>query len=221
MFRLIIWGILIECHASAILLLILLSLIGSGLLGISAFFFSLLHEFSHAWIARKMGYTPLSISIGLFGGVLHIKEQDIKPKDEMIIHIAGPLLNLFFALVFYLMSTVQESQWIFDIVAANVLLALFNLMPFYPLDGGKIIHLYLSIFLGNDRAYSLSRIFSILFSVLLFIFGLYMIQYSVLNLLISLLAINLYVVGRDDSRYSFCRLQRMYRALEEENRIWD
>jgi stage IV sporulation protein FB len=221
MFQFRIRGILIECHITFILLLIVISLIGSGLLALSSFFFSLLHEFSHAWIARKKGYTPLSISIGLFGGVLHIKERDIKPKDAMIIYIAGPLLNLLFALGFYLLLLQFPSHWLSDIVAANILLALFNLMPFYPLDGGKIVKLYLSYFLGQEKANTLSRIFSLMFSVLLFIFGIYMIQYNSLNLLISLLAINLYVAGRADSRYSFSRLQSIYKALEEENRIWD
>ena len=104
-------------------------------------------------------------------------------------------------------------------VAANLVLALFNLMPFYPLDGGKLVGIYITHFLGYKKAYIISRTFSVIFSVSLFLLGLYLVQYNIVNLLICALAINLYMAGREDSKYSFYRLMSIYTALEKENRI--
>ena len=212
-------GLRLNIHFTFLLLMILLLFLGNGRLAIFSAVFSYLHEYAHAWMAKRLGYTPAKVSAGLFGGVLHLQEGYVKPAAELLIHSAGPFFNLIVALMGYLLLMLTGWGWVYDIIAANLVLALFNLMPFYPLDGGKLVGIYLARFVGYSKAYVISKIFSTVFTVLLFILGLYLIQYNVVNLLICALAINLYIVGREDSRYSFYRLMSIYTALEKENRI--
>jgi stage IV sporulation protein FB len=199
--------------------MLLMLFLGNGRLAVFSAIFSCLHEYAHAWMAQRLGYSPAKISAGLFGGVLHLKEGYIKPAHGLLIHSAGPFINLCVALAGFIILSLTGWEWIYDIVAANLVLALFNLMPFYPLDGGKLAGIYLTHFVGYRKAYIISKIFSVIFSVLLFLLGLYLVQYNIVNLLICALAINLYMASREDSKYSFYRLMSIYTALEKENRI--
>lgn len=168
--------------------------------------FSLLHELAHHVTAKYLGYTPHKISFGLFGGVLHIRQGFINPKDELLIHLSGPFFNLLCATIFYVGALYLHVTWFEPLIFANLILAFFNLMPFYPLDGGKIIGLYLAFFLGYGRSQKISRILSRLFSLFLFLLGIYLVQYNIVNLLISILAINLYVAGAQDNSFIFYKV---------------
>jgi stage IV sporulation protein FB len=220
MLKLSILGIRTELHISFVFLIAIMLLTGNGFFVIFSVLFSFLHEFAHALVARQLGYTPDIISAGLFGGILHLKEGYVQSSDELLIHLSGPLLNLSIAMVFYWVLIHYPNILIKQIVLSNLILALFNLMPFYPLDGGKIVNLYLSHFLGVKRAYTILKTFSLLFSVFLFFLGLYLVQYNLVNLLVSGLAVNLFISGKADSRYSFYRLMCIYSEIEKENRKW-
>lgn len=205
-------GIKIELHYSFFLLLCLITLSGYSIFAVASALFSFFHELAHDRVARILGYTPEKISSGLFGGVLHIREGFIKPLDELIIHLSGPFFNLVVAALLYGGHTFFHYSWIEPVILANIVLGMFNLMPFYPLDGGKIIALYLAIFLGYSRSNKISRLFSYLFSIFLFLLGIYLVQYNVLNLLISALAINLFVAGKQDNSFI---LYKVARNIEE------
>lgn len=193
--------------------------LGNGKLALISVFFSLLHECAHGVVAKGLGYSPKEIVAGLFGGVLHLEDRRIKLSDELLIHSAGPLFNLGVAAVGYVILQIFGWHWIYYIIAANLVLAFFNLMPFYPLDGGKILNVYFKRLLSLKASYIASKTLSIVFSILLFLFGLYLVQYNIVNLIVCALAINLFVAGRADDRYSFDRLHNIYSNLKEDNRI--
>jgi stage IV sporulation protein FB len=177
--------------------------------------FSLLHEFAHRLTAIKLGYTPEKISFGLFGGVLHIREGMVKPRHELLIHLSGPLFNILTAVLLYGLYLYFYFPWLVPVILANAVLALYNLMPFYPLDGGKITDLYLAVFLGYGRSQKISRFFSLLFSVFLFLLGIYLVQYNVLNLFLSALAVNLFMARNQDNGFIFYKITR---NIEDGNR---
>jgi stage IV sporulation protein FB len=208
MFRFAILGTKIELHYSFFLLLCMIILSGNSEFGVASAVFSFLHEIAHKTTAKFLGYTPEKISMGLFGGILHIREGFVKPLDELLIHLAGPFFNIVTAALLYGVYAFFPVSWIEPVILANLVLGIFNLMPFYPLDGGKIIDLYLAIFLGYGRSQKISRFFSIIFSLFLFLLGIYLVQYNVLNLLISALAINLYVASRQDNSFIFYKVSR-------------
>lgn len=212
-------GILICIHPSYFILISFLFFIGSGFLAIGVVFFSLIHELSHGLMASKLGYTPVSISTCLFGGELKLYESYLESPDGLLIHLSGPLSNLLLATLFFCIDTVYPGPVTKTAILSNLMLALFNLLPFYPLDGGKIVKIYLSILFTPIQAWRITKVLSYFFIVFLFLFGIYLIQYNPVNLLISAMAVNLYLAGRGDSRYSYKYLKQVYRELERNNQI--
>ncbi len=215
MFQFQIFHTKIELHFSLFLLLLVIALSGNAVFGAASALFSLLHEFAHKLAAVRLGYTPEKVSFGLFGGVLHIREGFVKPRHELLIHLSGPLLNIIAAIVLYSLYLSLYLTWLEPVILANTVLALYNLMPFYPLDGGKIADLYMAVFLGYGRSRKISRFFSILFSVFLFLLGLYLVQYSVLNLFLSALAVNLFFARKQDHGFIFYKVARKIEGSEE------
>jgi Zn-dependent proteases len=198
----------VELHFSLFLLLWIIVLSGNAVFAAASAVFSFLHEFAHRLTAVRLGYTPEKISFGLFGGVLHIREGFIKPLDELLIHLSGPFFNILVGLLLYGVYFYFFLPWLLPVVLANAILALYNLMPFYPLDGGKITDLFMAVFLGYGRSQKISRFFSLLFSVFLFILGIYLVQYNVLNLFLSALAVNLFVARKLDNGFIFYKITR-------------
>jgi Zn-dependent protease len=110
------------------------------------FFTSLLtHELMHSIVAQKLGITIHSITLFIFGGVSRMTEEPKTPKDELRIALAGPLASIVLSGIFYAIW-----QWSYphsDFVAAiafwlcwiNLFLAVFNLLPGFPLDGGRVL----------------------------------------------------------------------------------
>jgi Zn-dependent protease len=205
----------VELHYSLFLLMLIIVLSGNTVFAAASVVFSFLHELVHRLTAQKLGYTPEKISFGLFGGVLHIREGFVKPRDELLIHLSGPLFNILAAFLLYVAYIYFYIPVLVPLVLANAVLALYNLMPFYPLDGGKIADLYLAIFLGYGRSQKISRFFSLLFAVFLFLLGIYLVQYNVLNLFLSALAVNLYFARKQDNGFIFYKITR---NIEEGNK---
>ncbi len=114
----------------------------------------LAHELSHAWMAIRRGIPVLSITLFIFGGVAQIADEPDRPSTEFLIAIMGPLMSLALALVFAalwiwprgLIGVFPESRVVLLPVAVvagylaqtNALLVLFNLLPGFPLDGGRV-----------------------------------------------------------------------------------
>ena len=112
----------------------------------SALFFGsvVFHELSHSIIAKSYKIPVQSITFFVFGGLSSISREPDKPKQELNIAIAGPLSSFFLAGCFYLAAhffhgddmVAASSKWLWEI---NLALALFNLVPGFPLDGGRIL----------------------------------------------------------------------------------
>ncbi|MBT4446399.1 site-2 protease family protein [archaeon] len=111
----------------------------------------ILHELSHSFVARKKGIHVHSITLFFFGGVADIESENMKPMDEFLMAIAGPLFSFFLAGVFALIfQNTTNSLFInaisFYLFQLNLVLGIFNMVPGYPLDGGRafraILHWY-------------------------------------------------------------------------------
>lgn len=119
-----------------------------GVFGALGLFASLiLHEFSHSYVARKMGLEIKGITLFIFGGVAEMEKEPENARTEFWMAVAGPLTSLFLGAVFFgLEKTGTEMVWPAQIIVVlgylwriNVILALFNLLPGFPLDGGRIL----------------------------------------------------------------------------------
>jgi len=130
-----------------------------GALTAMIFFSSvLLHELGHAIFALKEGVPVNSITLFILGGVAHIEHEPETPRAEFRIVAAGPLTSFLLGLIFQLLSLVLVSEPILSGAAIylsriNYILAVFNLLPGFPLDGGRLLRALLWKLSGRyDRA---------------------------------------------------------------------
>lgn len=108
----------------------------------------LLHELSHSFVARAKGLPVRDITLFIFGGVSNIEREPERAGDEFLVAVVGPLTSLALALLFFgLGQTVAPSGQLglstvavlHDLAYINLLLGLFNLVPGFPLDGGRVL----------------------------------------------------------------------------------
>ncbi|MCU9847550.1 site-2 protease family protein [Defluviimonas sp. WL0024] len=107
----------------------------------------ILHELAHSLVARHFGLGVGGITLFVFGGVAELDEEPESPRSEFWIAIAGPIMSLALAAIAWLAYRALEGaevsaplQAVFEYIALiNFVLALFNLIPAFPLDGGRIL----------------------------------------------------------------------------------
>lgn len=117
-----------------------------GIAAMLGLFFSIVfHELSHSIIARKTGTRIEGITLFMFGGAAEMGEDPPGPFAEFIMALAGPVSSVILGGIFYgvLVFAAQQGpaagvMWYLAVI--NVILALFNMLPAYPLDGGRILH---------------------------------------------------------------------------------
>ncbi|MDP4143871.1 MAG: M50 family metallopeptidase [Bacillota bacterium] len=121
-------------------IILLLLLVGEKSTLIVSFGVVILHEIAHYLTARYLGFDGFNIELLPFGTVLRLKELDeASPKEDMIISIAGPLVNLVLAIILYVININYNNLFISELIKANLSIGLFNLIPAFPLDGGRIL----------------------------------------------------------------------------------
>ncbi len=149
-----------------------------GLLGSFLFFGSVLfHEMSHSLMAQKLGRPVEAITLFVFGGVSWIKEEAATPKSEFLVTIVGPFSSFFLAGLFYLIkqfsAPLPELSFLFQFLwTVNVALGIFNLIPAFPLDGGRVLRSILwTLYKDMRKATRRAAAVGSLFGYLLIVFG--------------------------------------------------
>ena len=105
------------------------------------------HELAHAWVAKRFGQSVKRITLFIFGGVAEASQEMRSPREELCIALAGPASSLGFALVFFVLAILAHQlagppalgavlDWL---ALINTSLAVFNLVPGFPLDGGRVL----------------------------------------------------------------------------------
>ena len=140
------------------------------------------HELSHALMGRTEGIDIEEIVLHPFGGLARLRTQPANPKAEFRIAVAGPAASFLFSLIAFGGMIVTASlqfnfgtAFFFFIGAGNLLLAVFNLFPGYPLDGGRVLRAIIWKRSGNIRdATRIAGFCGQLMSLVLIAFGIYM-----------------------------------------------
>jgi Zn-dependent protease/CBS domain-containing protein len=175
------FGIDIFVHPTFALLLVLIAIESAASHGARGAFYGLLnvfglfacvtlHELGHSLVARRFGGQVRQIVLLPIGGVARMSREPTRPLHELLIAIAGPLVNvviaagLFAAFVAHLGKMPDEATWMaavsqpgpkalwLTLIAGNVTLAVFNLIPAFPMDGGRVLRALLSFWIGRVRA---------------------------------------------------------------------
>lgn len=153
-----------------------------GLITTLLFFGSILfHELAHAFAARFESVEVLEIVLHPFGGLARLRHEPDTPRAEFRIAIAGPVASFLLAIVFAVMMAISNSigtnaltPVFLLLLSGNMLLAIFNLFPGYPLDGGRVLRSFLWR-RGKDlnEATALTGRFGQIIAVVLIFFGIF------------------------------------------------
>ena len=177
------------------------------------FFGVFIHELSHSLIARRAGIRIESITLLFFGGVASIEERETDPRVEFWMALAGPVMSLLFGIlcIGFLYATREGIQdpalagmmmyfWGY-LAILNILLFLFNLLPAFPMDGGRVLRAYLALRMPLHRATEIASTIGKGFAILFGILGL-----VVFSPILILIAFFIYIgAGQESSvtRYRF------------------
>jgi len=163
-----------------------------------------LHEFGHALAARRYGVGTRNITLLPIGGVANLKEMPENPKEEFIIAIAGPLVNVVIALLLWLivpvdqfmiddpemleeqLSGITANNFLFYLLAVNVALVVFNMIPAFPMDGGRVFRAILSTRMSRVQATKAATGLGKLLALVFFLFGLFS------NIILAVIAVFIY-----------------------------
>ncbi len=150
----------------------------AGTLGL--FFAIIFHELSHSLIARRRGLPMKGITLFIFGGIAEMEEEPENPRTELEMAVAGPISSIILGLFFLAVWLgARAGNWPVPVIGVlaylafiNFILAAFNLIPAFPLDGGRILRSLLWSWQGSLRraTRTASRIGGG-FGVLLIVFG--------------------------------------------------
>lgn len=126
------------------------ALMGIGLI-LAVFGCVVLHELGHAFMARRFGIPTIDIVMYPIGGVARLKRMPREPKQEFLIAIAGPAVNLGLAGMLYLLTSLLDASTALSaamtpggnvltmLMWVNLGLVVFNLLPAFPMDGGRVL----------------------------------------------------------------------------------
>ncbi|UFH60439.1 site-2 protease family protein [Sulfurovum mangrovi] len=163
-----------------------------GIIGALGLFISIvIHEFSHSLVARKYGLNIKGITLFIFGGVAEMKDEPETPKVEFLMAIAGPVASLLLSLLFGILYQaalaiqlpVPVTGTLGYLSAINMILAIFNMIPAFPTDGGRVLRSVLWWVKGDIRwaTRTASRI-SVIFAMFIIFTGfMHLIQGSLIG----------------------------------------
>ncbi|MDF2620120.1 MAG: peptidase [Xanthobacteraceae bacterium] len=124
----------------------------------------LLHEFGHIFAARRYGVNTPEVTLWPFGGIARLERIPEKPSEELIVALAGPAVNVVIALVLLIflgghvgMEHIESienpnTSLLAKLAAANIFLVVFNLIPAFPMDGGRVLRAILAMNMSHAQA---------------------------------------------------------------------
>lgn len=200
----------ISINAEIIIFIIILILAKKIWLYTLFILFVLLHELTHIIVAVALGFKPKKLSIMPFGFKMEFNEiknnKNIKLK-KIAVAAAGPTINLL------IVGIANIFKLHINIIYINLIIALFNLIPIYPLDGGRILKSILNIKFEYNKAYKIVNIVSNLCIIALTAFcSVLVLRFKNISI-IFVLAYLWYLVIRENKRYKI--IKRVYRMIEK------
>lgn len=145
----------------------------------------LLHELGHVFAARRYGIQTSDVTLWPFGGIASMERMPDKPSEELIVALAGPAVNVVIAAVLLLwlgpqldaesLASIEDPavSLAAKVAGANIILVIFNMIPAFPMDGGRVLRALLSMRMGNARATELAATIGQGFAVVFGVVGVF------------------------------------------------
>jgi len=157
---------------------------------VSVFISVLIHELAHAWVANRKGYQVYGINIDIFSGSAAI-DTNMHERDSIPIVAAGPISNIILATIGLLVVGILPQDVLFMVkdfmlsfITVNIILVIFNILPIFPMDGGRIVKDLLVLKMRNRRrAKIIAASISLIFSIFLLTYSIY--TFSLILILFS------------------------------------
>ncbi len=179
-------GIDVYLHPTFLLVLLIPGVLSGGLLSIllviSLFGCVLLHEFGHALMARRFGIETEDITLYPIGGVARLQRMPRAPGAELLIALAGPAVNFAIVSALTLLGLLgfdalyahtAVGKFLSVLLTINLTLGLFNMIPAFPMDGGRVLRALLGGWIGRAQATTIAatigRTLAILFGLWAFV----------------------------------------------------
>lgn len=175
---------------------------------LSIFICITLHELGHALTAKYFHYYTKDITLLPIGGMARMDEIPENPKHELLVALAGPAVNILISLLLYplvywfgniptFLTTLFDSgdTVLFSILTTNLILAFFNLIPAFPMDGGRALRAGLSFFTDRVKATTIAAKIGQAISILFFFTG------FIFNPFLSVIGIFIFLMAQTESDY--------------------
>ena len=200
-----VFGIPVELHITFLVLMLLIYLVAffkiipsinllTAVLITLVFATVVIHELCHSYIAKRYGVKIDRIVLLPIGGLSEMEEIPKDPAQELRIALAGPVSNLVIALISYIvliifgsLLSIVLSGALYYFIIINLLLGLFNLLPAFPMDGGRILRAFLAERMSFIKATKLAASIGKQFAIIMAVVGVFF------NFLWILIAIFVYV----------------------------
>jgi stage IV sporulation protein FB len=137
----------------------------------------LLHEMGHIYMAKKLNYNVEKGFVSIFGGGAIVDESYTNnDKHAIKIALAGPIVNIIISMFCFILGIIfLNYDFLFEniliLLSINLILAFLNLVPIFPLDGGRVLLHTLSIYLSKKTSINISVFTSIILSISLFFYA--------------------------------------------------
>jgi Zn-dependent protease len=176
-------------------------------MALALFLSVLLHELGHSLYSIRKGGKVRDITLLMIGGVSQMSEMPREPRHEAMMALVGPLVSLGLGVLLYGLHALSAGTsfgiqfGLFYLAGLNLFLGLFNLLPAFPMDGGRILRGVLTPRLGALRATRIAATVGKVFAVLFGIWGL-----LTLNLILVLIGFFVFVGAQSEQRATMMKL---------------
>jgi Zn-dependent protease len=170
-----------------------------------------LHELGHALMARRFGVGTRDITLYPIGGIARLERMPEKPWEELCIAVAGPAVNVVIAALLLIplflavgihagitggLVQFARGNYLINLIQANIFLVLFNMLPAFPMDGGRVLRALLILPFGRLMATriaaTIGAVFAFLFALTALFSGMYMLM---------VVGLFLFVAGQQELAY--------------------
>ena len=180
------------------------SVVGAAVVGVLFFGSVLAHELGHVVAARWFGVRTRQVILLPIGGAAQMERQRLRPFADLVISLAGPAVNLALGVALMPVAWIVRGELVPIVAAVNLALGLFNLIPAFPMDGGRVLRAVLAELVGARRATGVALAVGAAFAVVFLAIGLHLPE-------VGLVALACVMVVMQVEEF---RVQRLLRALE-------